>query len=491
MRVFAALLPFLVSGGAPDFDRFFVASGRHFSFVVDNGVAKATGRNAYGQLGIGSTIDTSELTPIHLPMDEESNGTETAINISAIAAGAFHSLFLSGGDVYAAGRNHFGQFGDGTNEPSATLKKVFAGNGSLTVTGVAAGYAHSLIVLSDGRVFAAGLNTAGQLGVGTTASSSEWRAVDISGVERVAAGFDFSYLLTSEGEVWATGNNLGGQLGDGSGESKSTPVMVLTNVVSVAAGESHGMFLLKDRVMGTGANFAGQLGDGTLHPRFRPKGNFGTPNKEVAAGGDGSCFVVGSSNTVYCSGSNDLGQLGLGESRFVLEPELVSKVNDDPHDFLESVSLSSTHSLFLTHPGNVFVTGTNKFGELGLADNRTVSQLKYLTTVNLPSTTPWPTPAPTPVPTPVPTPAPTLSPTLSPTPSPTQEPAPNPSPEPTRRPTSSDEFFERWGSTLIAAVVLFAGVCGFCIFITRSTTLSLPEPQQQEDMERVRVELSS
>src|SRR5437773_753599 len=86
---------------------------------------------------------------------------------------------------------------------------------------------------SAGNVWSWGDNAYGQLGDGTTASSSTpVRVINLSGgylsgVVAVAVGGLHSLALKSDGTVWAWGYNGYGQLGDGTTmNSRSTPVQV-------------------------------------------------------------------------------------------------------------------------------------------------------------------------------------------------------------------------------------------------------------------------
>jgi hypothetical protein len=92
-----------------------------------------------------------------------------ASNVTAIAAGFDHSLFLkSDGSLWAMGGDDFGQLGDsiyatnapfGTNQPELIV--------SNNVTAIGAEYAYSLFLKSDGSLWAMGYNGFGQLGDGT------------------------------------------------------------------------------------------------------------------------------------------------------------------------------------------------------------------------------------------------------------------------------------------------------------------------------------
>ncbi|NIL44250.1 cell wall anchor protein, partial [Salinispora arenicola] len=76
------------------------------------GTVLAWGRNFFGQLGDGTTADSSTPVAVSLP---------SGITVTAITAGDDHSLGLtSAGTVLAWGRNFFGQLGDGTTADSST-----------------------------------------------------------------------------------------------------------------------------------------------------------------------------------------------------------------------------------------------------------------------------------------------------------------------------------------------------------------------------------
>jgi len=266
---------------------------------------------------------------------------------------------------------------------------------------VSAGYGHSLFLLENGTVEAAGWNRYGQLGDGTTFSRSSRIAVVIEGnpvVTAIAAGYDFSYFLTQEGTVFAVGQNLGGQLGDGTRRTQWTPVKVLMDGVSlISAGQSHGLFLKGGKVFGTGSNTNGQLGDSRpLASSPRECQVSGSPFNAIAAGLDGSCAASASSGKLFCMGSNFEGQLGLGERESVWTPRSV------PGTYAYDVTLGDSHSLVLqVDYSDVLVSGSNTNGELGDGTDEAATEFKPLrldittTETSTLETTAGPTPAPT------------------------------------------------------------------------------------------------
>ncbi|KAB2598287.1 ultraviolet-B receptor UVR8-like [Pyrus ussuriensis x Pyrus communis] len=82
--------------------------GRHSVVITDAGAVLAFGWGLYGQCGQGSTND--ELSPTCV-------SSLLGIRIEGVAAGLWHTVCISAdGDVYAFGRNQFGQLGTGADE---------------------------------------------------------------------------------------------------------------------------------------------------------------------------------------------------------------------------------------------------------------------------------------------------------------------------------------------------------------------------------------
>jgi alpha-tubulin suppressor-like RCC1 family protein len=128
-------------------------------FLKSDGSLWGMGFNGAGQLGDGTYNNTN------LPEMIVSN------NVTAIAAGASHSLFLkSDGSLWAVGGNEYGELGDGTYSSNAPYDatnrpELIVSN---NVTAIAAGASHSLFLKSNGSLWAMGWNNEGQLGDGTT-----------------------------------------------------------------------------------------------------------------------------------------------------------------------------------------------------------------------------------------------------------------------------------------------------------------------------------
>jgi alpha-tubulin suppressor-like RCC1 family protein len=161
-------------------------------------------------------------------------------------------MIKSNGTVWGWGSNNYGQLGNGTTATSSVQTQV---SGLTNAVSVAAGASHTLALKSDGTVWSWGYNSNGQLGDGTTVNKSTPVQVSgLSGAVSVAAGGNTSYAIKSDGTVWAWGYNNYGQLGDGTAVAKTTPVQVTgvtNNEFVVNSADSFRTIVNMGEVVGT------------------------------------------------------------------------------------------------------------------------------------------------------------------------------------------------------------------------------------------------
>ncbi|TQL35262.1 Ig-like domain repeat protein [Salinispora arenicola] len=331
------------------------------------GTGLAWGNNSDGELGDGTNNGSSTPIAVDLPADT---------TITAIAAGTAYGLALtSAGTVLAWGDNSAGQLGDGTTTDSSTPVTVDLPAGT-TITAVAAGDRHSLALTSTGTMLAWGENFIGQLGDGTTTRRSTPVAVDLPAgttVTAVAAGDRHSLALTSADTVLAWGDNSAGQLGDGTTTDSSTPVTVDlpagTTITTVAAGAYHSLALTSaDTMLAWGYNIFGQLGDGTTTDRDTPVAvdlPAGTTITTVA-GGARHTLAMTSAGTMLAWGHNNFGQLGDGTTTDRSTPVAVDLPADTTiTTTTTTVAAGAFHSLAVTSAGTMLAWGYNALGQLG------------------------------------------------------------------------------------------------------------------------------
>jgi len=278
-----------------------------------------------------------------------------------IAAGRWHSLVVkSDGSLWAWGYNGFGQLGDGTTTGYQGLVPVLDG-----VAAVAAGSMYSLALKTDGSLWAWGANNVGQLGDGTTAQRLKPVRV-LTQVASVAAGFEHTLALKTDGTLWAWGNNALGQLGDGTVTNRLLPFQVLNGVASVAAGGQHTLSIKTDgSLWAWGNNAQGELGDGTLTQRPRPTKVMS--GVAMVAGGGYHTLAVKTDGSLWAWGYNMGGALGDGTTKY--RPRPVKVLTG-----VAGVAAGGFHTLAVKTDASLWAWGYNGLGELG--DGTTTNRLR-------------------------------------------------------------------------------------------------------------------
>ncbi len=213
------------------------AGGADNYALLSNGTLMAWGENKSGQLGDGTTTEKDVPTPV-----KGVSGVQ-AVAAGGIATLGGHTLaLLDNGTVLAWGANGSGQLGNGSTANSTAPVPV---RGLKGVAAVSASVSHSLALLSNGTVESWGNNEYGELGAPSSdkCSGSPCSKVPesvLSGASAISAGFRFSVAI-SGGQVLAWGVNEHGQLGDGTQVNKGRPVAVrgVSGALAVSAGEYH------------------------------------------------------------------------------------------------------------------------------------------------------------------------------------------------------------------------------------------------------------
>ncbi|HEX4897365.1 MAG TPA: hypothetical protein VFV53_03300 [Candidatus Limnocylindrales bacterium] len=246
---------------------------------MKGGAVKCWGSNGGGQLGDGSTADSS------IPVDV--SGLEAGA--SMIAAGGGHTCaVVSGGGATCWGSNYYQQLGTG----GATDSTVPVPVSSLAsgVVAVATGDIHSCALMTSGGVKCWGYAGSGGLGTGVPGDVPGL----ISRVSAIAASYEQTCALATDGTVMCWGGF------DGSG-----PVAVPgleSGISAISAGFGQTCVLTTNgavKCWGSNGNapidVAGLAGGATA----------------IAAGGSHACALFGT-GAVTCWGDNWDGQLGNG-----------------------------------------------------------------------------------------------------------------------------------------------------------------------------------
>ncbi len=308
--------------------------------------------------------------------------TEQFAVAGMVSAGTAHTLILKNdGTVWATGDNSAGELGTGNTAATSTPVQVKV-NASSFLTGIvtiAADNNESFAVDSKGNVWAWGLNTNGQLGIGTTSNAVYASQVgSLTNIVAVASSQNHTLAVRADGSVWGWGANSNGQVGNGSASTwVTTPVKVqapsgqsgfLSGIVAVAAGASHSLALDQNgNVWAWGNNAAGQLGNATQTSRLLPVQvqNSGTAltNVVAIAAGTSNSYAQRSDTTVWAWGNNTMGELGNGTvSATAVTANLSAAAVNGLSGTMVAVSNQST----LDSSGTLWTWGDNNTAKLGI-----------------------------------------------------------------------------------------------------------------------------
>jgi alpha-tubulin suppressor-like RCC1 family protein len=339
----------------------------HNAFVDMGGQLLTSGKGALGQ-GEGVLVSAVPRPVAGL----------SGVRIRTVAAGTVHTLACSDGAVaFSFGDNDHGQLGHGDYAKQHTPRVIEVLQG-VSVSAVAAGHVHSLVVSERGEVYTFGNGAAGQLGHGDYSTHLSPRlvtALQCNTISAVAAGADHSLVLNKAGQVFTFGLGGYGQLGHGDqahrvNTPRPIPVLQGVRVGAVAAGWDYSLVVsTAGRLYSFGCGRHGQLGHGDTSFQLAPRlvaALQGVRISAVAAGYRHSLAL--SENTVYSFGDGGQGQLGHGDTASQLTPQVIGRLQGL---HVRSVAVGPYTSFAATVDGH-----THGWGYGAMPGNRT-KMLKY------------------------------------------------------------------------------------------------------------------
>ena len=367
--------------------------------VDDQGIVTAT--------GVGTTYIKvhNKQNDCYAAVKVQVNGEQGRTAAKIIGGGNHFVALKANGEVWTWGYNGYGQLGIGNTETKNRPTKTNIYNSkdetqSTYAIDVAAGYSHTLVLKSDGTVWAAGYNEYGQLGDSSTTNTSEF--VQVTGIPEkviaITAGGHSSYALTESGKVYGWGYNYEGQLGRGStsqNNPNATPqkMQKVSNIIQMSAGDNHIVMLDADgTVWSTGHNYYGQLGTNnktnySIPQQMRTGTTTVLNNIKKVSAGSLHTLALAENGTVYSLGYNYYGQLGTRNTTNYMLPvtmvdskgNTVTGVKDiEANGYTSILSIKPTTTGTegnLSQTAGIYVTGYNNYGQLFNQDTKTLTSL--------------------------------------------------------------------------------------------------------------------
>ncbi|KAL9643349.1 hypothetical protein ABK040_014804 [Willaertia magna] len=269
------------------------------------------------------------------------------------------NVFVSNSNtVYTTGSNENSLLGTGI--PSTNLKFAYSpinvSNDTFKekeIKDVSMGGYHTLILTRNGEVYAFGDNRDGAFcNGGTQTDQTIQRIVPSLNVSAISAGFGYSLFLTNTGEVYSCGRGASGQLGNGIAADNSTLTKVLNldgkNISSIHAGNLDSFVLTTEgEVYGFGYNYQNMIG-----------AKSSVPVKVTIAGNPKIVKISHSTNNAAFL--TDTGVVKIKGSVSLLFNFAING------KYIKDIAVSNIQFYFITDNGELYSTGTNNVGELGL-----------------------------------------------------------------------------------------------------------------------------
>ena len=326
--------------------------GYHTITVSDDGTAHSFGRNHEGQLGLGHNNNVSLPTPIpNLP------------KINVVSCGFDFTVCVDDeGFIWSFGENSYGQLGTGNNKTNFNVPQKV--QNIPPVLSVSCGYSHTLIITDDSNLWSWGKNNFGQLCHGDTEDRSIPQKTLFSNISKISTGYYHSLFQNNKEEIFACGYNEEGACGLGHfNESQTTPSLihnVPSNIVRFVCGSYQSFFLDSEgNIFSVGLNEFGQLGLGHNTNQNELKKIPNIPPIKIISCVNACCYLIDFEGNLWSFGDN------YGDKKDKNTPKKVTTLQD-----IQQISHGSCgyHFFVKNSENQIFVTGNNPYGQLGIGD---------------------------------------------------------------------------------------------------------------------------
>ena len=403
----------------------FVSNGTSGQVLISNGAASPSwSTNIAGNAATSSACTGNSVTATTATTALACSGNSATATLAATATiangvadlGVLTSMIgnsqVTGAKLETIAGLSAGTYGSSTQVPVVTVDTTgrvtaisqtlqqsnvrvsFFADASYGDVGYTAFNAAGILVDSNNLVRTIGLNNRYRLGQGIDNQSSTGIGFFVAQVPKasnetvtkVMITCGSMFVLTSLGNIYSCGANGAGVLGVGDiiDRYTFTKITGVTTVSDFCVSQSgvdpdayHALAVTSSGALyAWGSNSSGQLGDGTTTNRPTPTLISGgaisgkTLTRCFAFGGGyGYSFVLDNNNNIYSTGANAVGQLGLGDTTDRNTYNQVTSLKASA--VYASGGVNTTYaqsSTYIVWNGAVWATGRNAYGQLGVGD---------------------------------------------------------------------------------------------------------------------------
>jgi alpha-tubulin suppressor-like RCC1 family protein len=318
------------------------------TYIIDsNDVLWSTGANSFGKLGIGTTVNGNTFQKV-------------MTDVKAVYGKNRLLIIRNDNSLWVAGQS---SVGDGTNFQRPSPVKVFE-NVKMAADGDYVSTALVAFVTLDGELYTWGDNTYGQLFNGETTAVDTYSPTFVrNSVKAVYCVQRSTFVIDGNDNLWSVGFETNNTLGNGPAGNTSTPVQILSNVEKVSISTTHALALLKTgELYAWGRKNSGQYGNGETVSSDVPLLIDLENVADISASGEFSVFLLDNGNVLTAGASASTYRLMNSSTTSHPNPTLVKTNAID-------IARNYTSTIVLTDEGAVWGAGTNQYGELGVGNN--------------------------------------------------------------------------------------------------------------------------
>eukprot|EP00929_Paragymnodinium_shiwhaense_P030762 TRINITY_DN17377_c0_g1_i1.p1 TRINITY_DN17377_c0_g1~~TRINITY_DN17377_c0_g1_i1.p1 ORF type:complete len:1888 (-),score=508.37 TRINITY_DN17377_c0_g1_i1:111-5774(-) len=279
-----------------------IAAGNFHSLALqDGGILFAWGVGSHGRLGLFESEFEDRWKPnsiprinVWCPAEEDQEGAidngKAALALTnggghdkphgglQVGGGGSHSCVFDEKTAWLFGGGEHGQTGQASNEDFWDPDKLLLPGARMIIKCISLGLEHTLAVTTQGELLAWGRNHMGQLGLGTQKSmNTPTPVVGMTDVVQVAAGEDHSMCRLQSGALCTWGSAEGGKLGHGASMTSGcvqVPRLVdfSEQALIVRCAAQHSCIVNQSgQVFSFGVGWFGRLGHDDMSNQYVPK----------------------------------------------------------------------------------------------------------------------------------------------------------------------------------------------------------------------------